>query len=447
MKKPQPPPNFVELFQKLKIANSEKLLTIYQIKPTDYKNRYLHWRKVKYMNPPAELTHEEHWLGIKLARLALRRELPFEDDAGMSFVFGAPNYVLEMLHFIDRHASGAIVMAEPIATSRMRDMYLVKSLIEEAVNSSQLEGASTTKVVAREMIRRNRKPRNRSEQMIFNNYQVMNFVRDNKDEELTPEMIAEIHRIVTHDTLDNINKAGTLRENDDPIVVVDDGSEEILHRPPPASQLPERLRRLCDFANNSSEMEFIHPVIRSILLHFMLAYDHPFADGNGRTARALFYWSMAKQGYWLIEFISISEYLKAAPAQYGYAFLHSETDDNDATYFIIHQLEIIQKAIKKLQKYLARKIRETQEALTILEKTSLAEKLNHRQIALLEHGLKNPNALYLIKEHQTLHNITYQTARSDLMQLFELGLFQRFKDGQTFVFLAPANLRERIEAQ
>ncbi len=51
---------------------------------------------------------------------------------------------------------------------------------------------------------------------------------------------------------------------------------------------------------------FIHPVIRAILLHFMLAYDHPFVDGTGRTARALFYWSMAHQGYWLMDFISIT---------------------------------------------------------------------------------------------------------------------------------------------
>lgn len=38
----------------------------------------------------------------------------------------------------------------------------------------------------------------------------------------------------------------------------------------------------------------------------MIAYMHPFVDGNGRTARALFYWYMLKSGYWLTEYLSIS---------------------------------------------------------------------------------------------------------------------------------------------
>ena len=60
---------------------------------------------------------------------------------------------------------------------------------------------------------------------------------------------------------------------------------------------------------------FIHPMIRSIILHFWLAYDHPFVDGNGRTARALFYWSMLRHGYWLFEFISISQIILKGPDQ------------------------------------------------------------------------------------------------------------------------------------
>jgi hypothetical protein len=75
----------------------------------------------------------------------------------------------------------------------------------------------------------------------------------------------------------------------------------------------------------------VHPVLRAILLHFMIGYDHPFADGNGRTARALFYWSMARSGYWLMEYTSISHILRKAPARYMRAYLHTETDKNDTT--------------------------------------------------------------------------------------------------------------------
>ena len=101
-----------------------------------------------------------------------------------------------------------------------------------------------------------------------------------------------------------------------------------------ASNCTERMGLMCDFANSKTPEGFVHPVLRSIILHFWLAYDHPFVDGNGRVARALFYWSMLRHGYWLFEFVSISQIILKAPVKYGRAFLYTETDDNDLTYFI-----------------------------------------------------------------------------------------------------------------
>ncbi len=446
MRIPRALPDINRLLQKAAQEKPQKLLELYQLGPTDYKGRYLHWGKLKYMSPPPGLTSEEYWLGTKLARLPLQKTLPIVDAEGRPFKYATPDNVLRMLHQIDRNASGQIKMAEPIANAKTRDMYLLKSLIEEAINSSQLEGASTTRQVAREMLRTKRKPRNHSEQMILNNFQAMEFVREHKTDPLTPEMVFELHRIVTENTLDNDDAAGKFRKADDDVIVVDVANEKILHTPPPAAELPERLTRLCDFANGTDTNLFIHPVVKAILLHFILAYDHPFVDGNGRTARALFYWSMAQQGYWLIEFISISRILKSAPAQYGYAFLYSETDDNDATYFVIHQLGVILRAIDELHRYLARKVQETKDALELMALTTLAERLNHRQVALLEHALKNANAIYRIKEHQILHNVAYQTARTDLMSLADdHKLLLKLKEGRTFIYMSPTDLKERIE--
>jgi Fic family protein len=63
----------------------------------------------------------------------------------------------------------------------------------------------------------------------------------------------------------------------------------------------------------------------------MLGYEHPFEDGNGRTARALFYWSMLNQGFWLTEFLTVSKILRKAPAKYARSFLYTEQDSNDLT--------------------------------------------------------------------------------------------------------------------
>jgi Fic family protein len=182
-------------------------------------------------------------------------------------------------------------------------------------------------------------------------------------------------------------------------------------------------------------------VIRGIILHFWLAYDHPFVDGNGRTARALFYWQMLHAGYWLFEFISISQFLRKAPVQYGMAFLHTETDDNDLTYFIIHQTEIIRRALKELHGYVSRKAAETRACLNVLQNHP---ELNHRQQALIAHALRHPGFAYSIAGHGARQAVVYQTARTDLLSLARLGLLEQRKAGRALVFVAPRNLEERL---
>lgn len=415
-------------------------------RPTINNGEYIHWDKLRHLTTPAQLSHKQWWFVIKLARKAIYKQLPFQDKNGNSFVLATTDSVLHKLHAIDRNTGNTIQSPASVLNTHMRDTYLVQSLIEEAITSSQLEGASTTRKVAKEMLRTKRKPRDLSEKMIYNNYQAMRFVCDIKNEALTVDIILELHRILTKDTLDDSNAAGNLRTTDD--IHVWDNTDQILHTPPKATELKERLRKLCKYANaiNDQDNFFIHPVIKAILLHFMLAYDHPFVDGNGRTARALFYWSMANQNYWLMEFISISEIIKKSPRKYALAYLYTETDENDLTYFVIYQLDVILQAINALYEYVNKQSLEINETERLLHTNySLQNKLNYRQVALIKHALKHPNMHYQIESHRQSHNVTYDTARNDLLNLDKLGLLLKQKTGKSFTFIAPADLRKRIE--
>lgn len=443
MKIPTPPPNFLELMR-VNLSQDE-MRKVTNVKSLDYKGRYLHWDQMRYREPLAGLTLEQQWLGTKLARRATMKVLPFKDTEGQPFVYSSPDNAAAMLHEIDRDGIGYVHSTAPIVTPTIMGRYLVGSVVEEAINSSQLEGASTSRKVAKEMILNERTPRDQSEWMILNNFRAMQFVSENRDDKLTPEMVFELHRITTHNTLDKEEDAGRFRSASDQIRVFNAADGETLHVPPAAAELPNRLQLLCGFANGKHTEAFLHPIIRAILLYFMLAYDHPFVDGNGRTARALFYWSVLNQGYWLLEYTPISRIIKNAPVQYGRAFLYTETDDNDVTYFIIHQLEIIKRAITELHQYLQKKAQDFEEATAILAKTRLGTQLNHRQISLLEHALKNPGALYYFKAHQNLHRIAYQTARLDLLHLSDdLDLLLKLKRGNAVAFVAPTDLKERI---
>lgn len=446
MKIPLSPPRFEELLNKVVSDGPERLMRIYamNIKP-DPKGAYYHWDKLRHLKPPNDLSTEEWWFGIKSARKALYRPIPHTAKSGENFVYAQPDIVHKLLHQITRDASGVIQSSEVVTNPHTRDTYLINSLIEESITSSQLEGASTTRKVAKEMIRQNRKPKDNSERMIMNNYHAMQFVNDMRNEELTPELIYELHRLLCEDTLENKKYEGELRTTDD-IYVGDERDSTKLHIPPKAEELEKRIENMCHFANGKNSSEFLHPVIRAILLHFILAYDHPFEDGNGRTARALFYWCMLKEGYWLIEYISISRILKEAPAKYSRSYLYTETDDNDVTYFIVYQLEVIVRAINDLFIYLDRKAKEIRTVERILKKSPhLQNILNHRQIALLNRALKKPNSVYYVESHRSSHNVTYQTARTDLMKLEELGLLDKSKIGKAYVYIAPEDLKKRLD--
>jgi Fic family protein len=312
--------------------------------------------------------------------------------------------------------------------------------LEEAIRSSQLEGAATTRPVAKEMIRSGRRPKDRSEQMILNNFRTMQHIHQLKDEALTPDRVFELHRMVTEDALDDPSAAGRLRHADEKVHITD-FYNEVFHVPPPAGQLEGRLAVMCDFANMKIPEGFIHPVIRSIILHFWLAYDHPFTDGNGRCARALFYWSMLKYKYWLCEFISISHIIYRAPMKYYRAFLYTETDENDLTYFVLHHLDIIRAAIHELHLYLERKTKEIKEAEQHLKGFC---HLNHRQRALISHALRHPDARYTFRSHRLSHNVVYETARTDLLDLAEKGLLEMGKMGRTRHFRPVKELQKAL---
>ena len=424
---------------------SENLSKIFEasVGPTPA-GQYLHWDKLRHLTPPGDLTNEQWWLAVKIARSGTQHQLPLKDKNGRPFTFNMPPLVTRYLHEIDSRASGRIAMPGEVSNSETKTRYLVRTLIEEAITSSQLEGASTTRKKAMEMFRSGKKPSDMSELMIFNNLRGMEFIRLKQNESLTPQLVLDIHEEMMTGTIDDENLGRLQTLDDERVNVVSNFTHKVVHRPPTADQLEDRLEDLCKFANAEGEKEFFHPVIRAIILHLWLAYDHPFEDGNGRTARALFYWCMLNSGYWLFEFISISSILRQASGRYARAYLYTETDANDATYFLVHQLHVIHKALESLEKYLEKKSTEIRRAEKVLRGFS---GINHRQLALLSHALRKPNADFTINSHKISHRVAYATARADLLNLVKLGLLSKRTISNAMHFSPGDALYELMKAE
>jgi len=424
---------------------SQKLFDIDYImryKEVDSKGTYLYWDQFKWRIDKND-DKEKAWFATKWARSTKFKTISLRDKIDKSFYFCMPDTLQAKLFKISNLAGQGIIPHNSI-----KNQYLISSLVmEEAISSSQLEGASTTRKVAKEILVSDKKPKTQDEQMIVNNYLLMKEILRIKDEELSVDMILSLHQIATYETDDNENVAGELRENDD--IVIMDRDDNILHQPPLFSELPKRLQLLCDFANEKHTGEddsmFIHPIGKAIILHFMIGYDHPFADGNGRTARALFYWFMLKNGFDYFEYISISKFLKEAPKKYSMSYLYSEIDDNDLTYFIYYQVDIILRAIDDLLAYLQKKSVEYEEITNLLKDSYLNEKLNFVQKDIVKKAIKSPGRVFTGLEVSVDYDIAPTTARKYLNELVKYKILANYKDGRTIAYIAPENLHDILK--
>ncbi|HVZ70722.1 MAG TPA: Fic family protein [Rhizomicrobium sp.] len=441
MKFPAKPPDPAAVLAAAAGKGAETLTDLMrQARIVDGKGRYLHWDDLRFKKPPSGFSSEQWWAATRMARRAASQPTPLLDIANVGFAFCEPPRLKSVLNRLDMNSGGALA-SDATALSKVEGaMYLTRSLAEEPFASSFIEGAATTRKIAKKLIFEERQPRTKDERMVLNNYRAMLFVKQHADDELSIPLLLELHRIVTEQTLDDPNDAGRIRRSDD-VRVVDDSTGEVLFQPPPAAELRVRLGRLIEFANAVPDARnWIHPLLRAFILHFMLSYEHPFVDGNGRVARALFYWAALKSGYWLMEYVSISSVIAESKISYGRAFLHTETDNADLTYFLVYHANILDTAISRLLEYADRKRNEVAAFEKRIADRHRHDAFNHRQSWLLNEFARGRLERVTVDEHKRRNAVSYLTARKDLESLTAAKYLLRRKNGKTIEYRPVQNL-------
>lgn len=405
----------------------------------DSKGRYLYWDEFRWRVEKDD-NPQMAWWSTKMMRLFKLKEIELYDKEEHHFNFCIPDSLQAKLYKIVNISRQGIV-----PHNSLKQNFLISSLImEEAISSSQLEGASVTRRIAKDMLSHAKKPKSEDEQMILNNYLLMKELKIVKNEELNIPMILSFHKIATQNTTENGVVPGEFRANNE--IFISSGRDgEIVHQPPCYTKLPERLAKLCIFANDKHDGEhgsvFIDPIVKAIILHFMIGYEHPFSDGNGRTARAIFYWYMLKNGFDYFEYISISKFLKEAPKKYGMSYLYSEIDDNDLTYFIYYQVEVILRAVDELLSYLQAKSREFEEIATLLQGSKIGERLNFVQKDIVKKALKTPGRIFTAKEISVDYDVSANSARKYLNSLSKEKILISSKIGKSVVYIAHSDIK------
>ena len=436
MKKPQKPPDirriwedyldkYNDLASRLNLGGEEseeirRLVRKYnELEP-------VHWDDFRRKKTPYDPI--AFWYLLRTLRNTNLREIRIGDE---KFSFYIPEIFQKQLHRIDKASPASFDwLFGEVPSETNKKLYLVNSLMEEAIASSQLEGAATTRQEAKKILREGRRPKNTSEKMIVNNYQTIRRLKELKDQPLSRELILDIHKEITQGTLESEQDETEFRTGDDIVVGSKADPTKVYHYPPESVKITAMIDDLLTFANNDEE--FMHPIVKAIVVHFLIGYIHPFNDGNGRTARSLFYWFALKHHYDLLEYISISRIFVQAPAQYARAYLLSETDDNDMTYFIDFNLRIITRAMEDLKQYVLRKKEEEAESLRLVEQIP---DLSFRQAEILRDFIRHPNRRYTTSEIAGKYKVSIPTARTDLLLLEGKGKLRKFLDGKRQVFI------------
>jgi len=394
---------------------------------------YLYWDVVKYKEPaPTNASREELWEMVKTIRKSKSLISPIKHENGHYFSWVKLSKLEEFFHEIDMNTGGEIFLDKNIESKKNKQKLIFRGIIEEAIASSQLEGASTSRDVAKKFLREGGKPKNQSEQMILNNYITMKAIDENyKKLDLNMDLLLELHGLITKNTPDIDGNMARIRNKKDEIVVTDNKKSEIVyHKAPKIDFVLVELEKMFKFANNDSE-QFIHPIIKAIMLHFWIGYLHPFTDGNGRLARLLFYWYLLKKGYWAFAYLPISKMIKKSPAQYIMAYVHSEQDDYDITYFIDYNIKKINMAVEDFKEYLNR---QTKNNITMRKASQKGYDFNERQIGLLQYLYGSKEEKTSLKTHINVHQVAKNTALKDLLELTQKGFLERKKQGKNIYY-------------
>lgn len=410
---------------------------------------YLHWEELRHKAwIPESLFPEKEafWSLLRIKRVLEAKTTPIKDKSGTYFKLNTKRYN-EFLHEIDKELAGNFMGVTHISDINKKH-FVTRNMIEESIASSQLEGANTSRVVAKKMLLEGRKPNNHSEQMIVNNHKAMlKIEQESYKNDLSFELICELHSIITDKTIDE-SKRGALRETLDEHgerLKVIPWSNEVTYVAPDKEFVEAELPKLIAFANgkNESNAEFIHPLIKAIMLHFWIGLLHPFEDGNGRLARTIFYWYMFKHGYWAFKYLSLSEKIKKSSKQYSMAYIYSEQDSHDLTYFVHYNIEKLKLAKKDFQEYIEKKVKENR-SVTHFKQDRYG--LNDRQIKLLHYLNQETESRTNIAAYQQSHAVAKATAISDLKELTEKQFLARTKRGRNTFYYPTQMIHEFFES-
>ena len=211
---------------------------------------------------------------------------------------------------------------------------LSEMLLDEAISSSLIEGAHSTKLRIKELLKLKLAPATVDEQMIMNNYYALRYIIDNIQHSLDQKQIFAINNIISKDIFADIIAEQGYRI--DKVIAPISQLEDTVN--PPSEGVPIYMEALITFINT---VDNIPPFIKAAIFHYYFLYVSPFRASNGCNARALSYMYYIKNGYGFFKLYSLSSIISENIGRYYKAIRDVQDNAGDLTYFINFMLEMM----------------------------------------------------------------------------------------------------------
>lgn len=363
------------------------------------------FRKLGYKYPQADLREF-----VELLKNGFYKTLPLKDFYGKNLVY------LESVAQV--RLSAAKLLLTPQSNGQI---YGRKAMEDEILSTFTIEQIDTSRDSVRKILS-GYAPTTESENRIYGMKKGLEFI-GNPQHKITEENIFQLYTITVGAFLSEENRLlPNHKYRHDSVYVV---GNKVEHTGLPWKMLPTYMENLVNFINQESTM---NDLLKAALIHFYIAYLHPWFDGNGRMARLIHLWYLVQQQYSSALFVPLSEYIEKSRRDYYNAYTLAERNAQissimDVTPFLVYFIENV---YHKLAATVPAS-NTTDTFQKALERGNVTEKeFALWQFVLTAYG----NSLFSTKQlEKDFGNAAYATIRAFVLKFEKLRLLQSVKYG------------------
>jgi Fic family protein len=199
------------------------------------------------------------------------------------------------------------------------------------------------------------------------------------------------------------------------------GKERVHYEAPAAPLLDKEMSRFLEWANEPGKID---PVLRAGLAHLWFVTIHPFDDGNGRIARAIADWSLARSEKSAQRFYSMSSQIRQERRAYYDILERTQKGPLDITPWMLWFLDCLGRAFEGTESTLA----------TVLYKAQFWQKyeavsMNDRQRLLLNNMLDGFEGILTSSKWAKIARCSQDTAIRDIQDLIVHGVLKKDSGG------------------